>query len=146
MFIFYQKMNLTDLIEKLIGKWEGHHGKGIYKEEWIRTGDQELSGNAHFIKEGKIVNTEILKLINNINGVFYIADVSHNPKPVSFRLSGSDEMSVVFENAAHDFPQKITYTFTDEDTLTAVIESLNAADKRKFTYELKKIKSQMDKK
>lgn len=136
-------MNLSDLFEKLTGAWEGQHGNGIYKEDWTRTGDQELSGKANFIKDNKIVNQEILKLISNINGVFYIADVSHNPEPVSFKLSNTDEKSVVFENPEHDFPQKITYTFSDEDSLTAVIESLSENDKRKFTYELKRIKLQL---
>lgn len=134
-------MNLQELMETLIGIWEGPFGKGLYHEEWHKTSNNELSGKGYIIKENQNSNAEILKLIQNEKGVFYIADVSHNPGPVSFRLSDLSDNIAVFENPEHDFPQKITYSFSDFDSLTAVIESLNEADTRKFIYDLKRIKS-----
>jgi hypothetical protein len=42
------------------------------------------------------------------DGIFYIAQPQGNP-PTEFRLTESLGNRVVFENKAHDFPQRIVY-------------------------------------
>ncbi|MBV6478625.1 MAG: hypothetical protein HGGPFJEG_01380 [Ignavibacteria bacterium] len=133
-------MKPLDLFELLIGVWEGQLESGIYHEEWIRINDNELSGNAFVVKENVKHNTELLRLIKNDTGIFYIADVSHNPAPVSFKLAALSDNVAVFENPLHDFPQKITYTFIDDNNLTAVIEAINDERKKAFRFELTRVK------
>ncbi|MDQ3022199.1 MAG: DUF6265 family protein [Bacteroidota bacterium] len=133
------KVNTLSRLEWLIGEWEGIQGTGIYHEEWERVNDTEFKGKAYFIKKGEIINPEKLKLHSDNYEIYYIADVSHNPNPVSFRMTEIEENIVVFENPEHDFPQKITYIKKEQDSLLAIIEATNNDKTKKVEFNLKKI-------
>lgn len=131
--------NNLDRINWLIGQWEGIQGPGIYHEEWNKASESELKGKAYLIKKGEIVNTEILSIRENATGIFYIADVSHNPSPVSFKLTNLTDCSFIFENPEHDFPQKITYENKDNQFLYAAVEAVMNGKIKKIEYNLKRI-------
>jgi len=133
-------MNHGKIFGRFTGSWEGIHGNGIYVEEWTRINECELSGVAYVKSEGKITGSEKLMLKSDGDHLYYIADVKHNPAPVFFKLAYCDDSKVVFENREHEFPQKITYLFNSADSLTAVIESVDPVDKRKFTFDLNRVK------
>ena len=123
----------------LIGQWEGIQGAGIYHEEWKNVSESELKGKAYMIKKGEIVNVEILNIHLNETGIFYTADVSHNPSPVSFKLTNLSDNSFVFENPEHDFPQKISYENKDNQFLFATVEAVKNGKIKKIEYNLKRI-------
>lgn len=125
--------------EWLIGQWEGVHGQGVYHEQWEKMNDGELKGRAYMIMRGEIKNVEILRLHSDEKEIYYTADVSHNPKPVSFKLTYSSETTSIFENLQHDFPKKITYEKRDNDSLLAIIEGLKNDKIRRVEFYLKKI-------
>lgn len=123
----------------LIGKWEGKHGDGVYHEEWWSETGGQIHGSAYISKNGSIGETEILKL-HLVNGIpAYTADVKHNPKPVSFLLTFSDEHIFVFENPQHDFPQKITYERINDNSLIATIEAISNEAVKQVKFMLNKI-------
>lgn len=126
--------NIDNRIKWILGTWEGIHGNGIYHEEWKEVSQNELIGKAYLIRKGEIVNPEKLKLHCDESGIFYTADVAHNPKPVSFRLTQLEEGKMVFENPEHDFPKKITYIKEADNSLRAIVE----AGSKSFEYRLKK--------
>ncbi|MBK8982323.1 MAG: hypothetical protein IPM38_08390 [Ignavibacteria bacterium] len=123
----------------LIGQWEGIQGNGIYHEEWSADGENKLTGKAYFISKGELSNPEKLSIVCGEDGVCYIADVSHNTGPVSFRMTKSNDTLFVFENPEHDFPQKITYEKISENELTAIIEGDSKGRSKKISFHLKKI-------
>ena len=133
-----QIINLNNL-NWLAGQWEGIQGNGINHEEWEIINEYELKGKAYMIKKGEIINVEMLKLHSDETGIYYTADVSHNPAPVSFKLTLQNGNTFVFENPAHDFPQKITYEKKEENTLAATVEATINGKTRKIEYLLKKI-------
>ena len=58
------------------------------------------------------------------------------PAPLAdlvFRLVAREAASATFENAAHDYPQRITYA-RDGDTLTATISLLDGSKARRWVY------------
>ena len=123
----------------LIGQWEGIQGAGIYHEEWKNVSESELKGKAYMIKKGEIVNVEILNIHVNETGISYTADVSHNPSPVSFKLTNLSDNSFIFENPEHDFPQKISYENKDNQFLFATVEAVKNGKIKKIEYNLKRI-------
>lgn len=123
-----------DKLKWLEGQWEGIQDNGIYHEEWETDSDGMMNGRAYLIKKGEISNPEKLKLHADENGIYYTAEVSHNPGPVTFRLTYSDENKFVFENPQHDFPKMITYERKDANNLVATIEE----GKKKFEFKLMK--------
>ena len=133
-----EKYNLKKF-ERLNGQWEGIQGSGIYHEEWNLKSENELTGKAYMIRSGEILNTEILKIHENPDGIFYTAEVSHNVTPVSFKLTFQDENSFVFENPEHDFPKKITYEFENINKLKATVEATNKEKKKKIEFNLRRI-------
>ncbi len=134
-------MNNRDLnkLQWLLGQWEGIQGQGIYHEEWEMINDNEFSGKAYLIRKGEISNPEKLSLHCDDTGIYYTADVSHNPKPVSFKLTGAEDSTLVFENPEHDFPKKITYEQKESDSFRAVIEATTNGKTRKSEFVLKRI-------
>ncbi len=126
-------------LEWLIGQWEGVQGAGVYHESWEKISDTKFNGRAYMIMKGEIKNVEILKLHEDGNEIYYIADASHNPAPVSFKLTDHDETSFTFENPKHDFPQKITYEKKENNSLLATIEGIKNGKLRNAEFNLKKV-------
>ena len=125
-------------LQWLSGQWEGIQGSGIYHEEWEIANENEMKGRAYMIKKGEISNVEKLKIQKDGDKIFYIADVGHNPQPVSFEMTYSDDSKFVFENPLHDFPKKITYERKD-NALLATIEAEENGKLKKFEFDLKLI-------
>ncbi len=123
----------------LIGQWEGIHGNGIYHEEWQKQDEFELKGKAYMILKGEIKNVEKLRIHSDETGTYYTADVSHNPAPVSFKLTSQSGNIFIFENPEHDFPQKITYSRQENDSLLATVEAAKNGKARRIQYNLKKV-------
>ncbi len=126
-------------LEWLLGQWEGDQGTGVYHEEWGKVSEKEFRGKAYLIKNSEITNQEKLKLYTDDTWVYFVADVSHNPDPVSFKMTGMENSKVVFENPQHNFPQKITYEKIGSDSLLAVIEAEIDGILKRIEFSLKKL-------
>lgn len=110
-----------DELAWLEGDWYRATRSGEAIERWRRDGDG-LSGEGLVVRDGRTALTESLLLVEMAGEVFYIAKPPENPYPVAFRLVSRDDGAFVFENTTHDFPQRIIYRRTGEDTMTAAIE------------------------
>lgn len=97
-------------LEWLQGTWQrealppGRSGD----EVWQREGDA-LVGVGSSYRDGVLRFREQLRIVQEGGEVFYVADVPDNPAPVKFRQTQQQGQSVIFENPAHDFPQRIAY-------------------------------------
>ncbi len=105
----------------IVDSWVSAEGESRSYEEWKKTGDNLFEGSSRTVKNGEVTFSESLKIENTAEGIFYIADVKHNPAPVKFRLTSVSDTSAVFENPEHDFPKKISYML-EEGNLHAFIE------------------------
>ena len=115
-----QKSDMQKLLW-IADSWVSVSGETTSYEEWKVINDDLFEGGSKTIKDGKVIFSESLKIENSAEGIFYVADVSHNPAPVKFKLVSITDTSAVFENPLHDFPQKITYV-QEEGNLHAFIE------------------------
>ena len=76
---------------------------------------------------------EFLRLHGGADGgVSYLAQPGGGA-PVAFRLVRHDAASAIFENPAHDYPQRITYA-REGDTLTATISLIDGSNARRWVY------------
>lgn len=114
-------LNALDELAWLEGEWHRTSGGGEAIERWQRNGDG-LVGEGLVIRGDETSSVESLLLVEMAGEVFYIAKPRQNPYPVAFRLVSREDGAFVFENAAHDFPQRITYRRNGDDAMTAVIE------------------------
>lgn len=127
------------MLEWLIGQWEGIHEAGNYHESWEKINDHEFKGRAYMLIKGEIKDVENLELHFIGNEIYYAAEVSHNPAPVSFRMTNYHDTLFTFENPTHDFPQKITYEKKEPDSLIATIEGLKKNEMSRIEFNLKKV-------
>jgi hypothetical protein len=126
-----------DSLYWMLGEWQQDHGKKITTETWTKLSPSTYEGFGQTVlkSEDKITFIESLRIIEMSGEVFYLAKVSHNEFPISFKLSECSNNSVVFENANHDFPQKIVYQLSKDGLILTVTVSNND---RQFTVEYKK--------
>lgn len=81
-------------------------------EQWSKSGDYEMKGQATTKQNGDTVYVERITLLIKENAIYYVADVPQNKQPVYFKLTSITGNGFVCENPEHDFPKKITYQLT----------------------------------
>ena len=116
-----QNVNEMQKLLWIVDKWRASEGDKISVEEWVKASNELYTGSSTTHVKGEEVFRETLKIENTADGIFYVADVPHNPAPVKFMLTGVTDTSAVFENPEHDFPKKITYV-NETGNLHAFIE------------------------
>ena len=126
----------------LIGTWENKTSRGSVYETWTKVNDNELLGKSYMLKEKDTVVFENVQLIQKDNNLFYIPVVKNqnNNLPVSFSLKKISDTEMIFENPVHDFPQVISYTKINADSLVAEISGMKNGQLRKQSFPMKRIK------
>ena len=97
----------------IVDHWIATDGESKSYEHWEKTNETLFTGGSETIKNGDTVFSEKLKIELIDGNIYYIADVSHNPAPVKFKLTKLTDSEAVFENPEHDFPKKISYKQVD---------------------------------
>ncbi|MEO8513375.1 MAG: DUF6265 family protein [Ignavibacteria bacterium] len=116
-----QEKTDMDKLLWIVDSWVSTDGESKSYEEWKKTDDNLYEGGSKTVKNGDIIFMESLRIERTSEGIFYVADVKHNPKPVRFKLTDVSDTLAVFENPEHDFPKKITY-MNENGNLHAFIE------------------------
>lgn len=103
------------------GCWELTRGPRHTVEQWTAPEGGTLLGVSRTVAGGKTVEYEFLIIREREGGLEYVAKPSGQPEAV-FPAARVSATEVVFENAAHDFPQRIIYRKTPDNGLAARIE------------------------
>lgn len=108
-------------MEWVIGDWQNLSKDGDLYESWTKKDDSTFAGKSFMIVNKDTVYSEkvILELRNN--DLNYVVSVS-DQQPVSFKFTVVDKGEIIFENKAHDFPQRVIYKEIKPDSLYARIE------------------------
>jgi hypothetical protein len=86
-------------------------GKALV-EQWNKSGDYEMRGQATTTQNGDTVYVERITLLTKDSYIYYVADVPQNKQPIYFKLTSITATGFVCENPEHDFPKKISYELT----------------------------------
>jgi Domain of unknown function (DUF6265) len=105
----------------MAGTWGGVKD-GVENEEcWTAPRGGALLGMHRDVRAGRMVGFEFLRIQTEKDGLTYWASPG-GETPTPFRLKERGARRVVFENPAHDFPQRILYWLGDDGKLNARIE------------------------
>jgi hypothetical protein len=128
--------NVTiDRVKWLQGCWQMMRGDATVEEQWMAPRGGTMLGMGRTERGGKTGEYELV-LIKEEGGVLaYEAHPSGQPSATFLSTTASDT-SVVFENAKHDFPQRVGYQREGTDGLQAWIEGeINGQPRRvDFAY------------
>jgi hypothetical protein len=105
----------------LEGAWVGESDGVAMEEHWTSVAGGALLGMHRDVAERRMSSFEFLRIQTTPEGTFYFAS-PRSASPVAFKMIESSARSVVFENKAHDFPQRIRYELEPQDILHARVE------------------------
>ena len=125
----------------LIGNW-GHTSKeGSLTETWVKANDSVYKGETYFVVGGKdTVFSEKVDLIQENDKLAYIVTVpgQNNEKPVRFDMTSISDTTIIFENPAHDYPNKIVYNKIGNDSVVAEIFGIQKGKPATEKFAMKK--------
>lgn len=106
----------------MAGCWNGDAGRGrIIAESWTPPTVNVMLGTTRYLAADRTVSWEFT-LIEADSGGITMTPHPRGQAPTPFRLTRLAPDTAVFENPAHDFPQRIVYRRA-ADTLIARIEA-----------------------
>ncbi|MCX7359846.1 MAG: DUF6265 family protein [Alphaproteobacteria bacterium] len=113
-----------------------------FTEVWIAPPGPVMFGYAYHEGEGAFQGWEQMRIERDDGGTYFVA-MPNGGAPVRFRwddilIRMSDNptwngWSAAFENAEHDYPQRISYRRTGNE-LTATISRIDGTDRISFVY------------
>lgn len=111
----------VDQLAWLSGCWQRAHPDGRTEEHWMAPLGGTMLGMSRTVRGGSTREYEFLQVREVDGALAYIARPSGQAE-ATFRVKTIAAGEVVFEDPAHDFPQRIIYRRGSEATLTARIE------------------------
>jgi hypothetical protein len=120
------------------GCWSMAAGPMTIDEQWSKPAAETLLGASRTMKQGRTVFHEFMRIEQQGTEVTYTPRIGTSAKPVTFRLIKQTADEVVFENAAHDFPQRIIYRKT-AGGLHARIEGVDKGKPRSEDFPYKRV-------
>ncbi|QEE50169.1 hypothetical protein FUA48_11445 [Flavobacterium alkalisoli] len=108
----------------LLGEWGSVSEEGELTERWKKENDSVYKGESYFVINSKdTVFAEKADLVEANGKLTYIVTVpgQNNEQPVGFEMTAATDAQIVFENPAHDYPNKIVYNKISADSIMAEI-------------------------
>ena len=116
-----EKPSINDF-KWLEGKWAGTSKDLNSFEEWQPLEGNLLEGVGGGMSGTDTVFSEKIKIEQRGEDIFYSVAVEGNDASVGFKFTGYKNDSIIFENPAHDFPQRVVYYRTSNDKLYACVD------------------------
>ena len=126
-------------LDWMIGNWVQEAAAGTVRETWETAGPGTLSGIGRTERPGRPVFEERMTIQATSGGATFTAKLPGQP-PTSFALQSHQSGMVVFENKAHDFPQRVIYRRCGRD-LCARIEGVIGGKAAAESWRYKRVRS-----
>ena len=124
----------------LAGTWSFEKDGRVITEHWLAPTANMMIGVSQTVANGKTIDYEFVLIRQEATGeIFYVAKPSGQPE-ASFKVVRATEKEAIFENPAHDFPQRISYTLQPEGGLLAVIEGAKGSKARRTEFHYRRVK------
>lgn len=113
----------------MTGCWVTQAGKVTIEEQWNKPAGGQMMGISRTIRDGKVAFSEFMRIDTKGAAIVYTPRIGTRAAAVEFMLTSQTATEVVFENPAHDFPQRILYR-KDGDGLFARIDGVSQGKAR----------------
>jgi hypothetical protein len=124
-------------LQWLAGCWASERGEPGSGEQWTTPAGGTMLGTSRTIKGGRTIEYEFVVIREDAErSLAYVAHPSGQAM-TAFALAKLGDREVTFENAAHDFPQRIGYRLeANGKTLLAWIEGARDGRPRRIEFPL----------
>jgi hypothetical protein len=122
----------------LHGCWHSSQSGREVTEHWMKPAGKTMLGVNHTIADGKTIAYEFMRIVEEENGeVFFVATPS-GQKETRFKLVKVSNREAVFENPAHDFPQRVIYRLQEDCSLLGRIEGTSRGKEQAIDFTMQK--------
>ena len=127
-----------DRVAWLQGCWELSSGNRIVEEQWTRPRGGIMLGVGRTTRDGRLVEYETVVLREQEGRLAYEAHPSGQESAVFLSTEVTDSR-VLFENPAHDFPQRVGYERPSPDALSAWVEGSVKGQSRRIDFPYRRV-------
>lgn len=121
------------------GCWRAEGGEAGSGEHWLPLAGQTLIGVSRTVRQGRTVDFEFMQIRPLADGrIVFAAQPKGRPETL-FTLQPGAPREAVFENAAHDFPQRVIYRLEDGGRLRARIEGQRDGRLRGIDFPMQRV-------
>ena len=125
---------ITDL-SWIAGHWQtAPGGRRQVEEHWTGVAGGTMMGMSRTVAGDKTVEFEYVRIEQRADGIYYVAHPKARCPGTDFKLTKASATEAVFENAQHDFPKRIIYRKTADDSLTASIDGGEGTKAMSFAF------------
>lgn len=122
----------------LSGCWRPEGAENGSIEAWLAPAGGSMLGVSRTVKAGKTVAHEFMRIHALADGALAFTAKPSNQSEATFPVVRIGKQEIVFENKAHDFPQRIIYRLTAPGKLAARIEGIRDGKERGIDYPMTK--------
>jgi hypothetical protein len=123
----------------MAGCWQGGDAQTALEENWMRPGGGTMMGTSRVLAGGKAVFSEFVEVAEKPTGLVITVALGIGKPGVPFTRIAAGPDEVVFENPAHDFPQRIRYRKQSDTSVTARIEGIEKGQAKGEDYPFRKV-------
>lgn len=130
----------VDSLAWLAGTWRSERNGREVTEQWMAPGGGTMLGVSRTVAKGATVDHEFIVIRADEDGdLVYVAKPARQPE-VAFKLVRVSAHEAVFENPAHDFPQRIIYVLQADGSLLAAIEGAKGGKTQRVEFPYQRVK------
>jgi hypothetical protein len=127
----------------LAGCWVGSSAGTTVEEQWMRPAGGMMLGMSRTVSGDSVRTWETMQIREEGGRLVFTARPSGQPE-ASFGSTEITATGVVFENAAHDFPQRVIYRRAGADSLQARIEGMRGGRPRGMDFPMRRTRCAAD--
>ena len=127
-----------DRVAWLQGCWTSVTLQRTVEEQWMAPRGGAMLGMGRTVRNSALVEYELVLLREQEGSLVYQAHPSGQPS-AAFPLRDFTDTSVLFENAEHDFPQRVGYRRDGPDAMLAWIEGTRNGQLRRVEFAYRRV-------
>lgn len=122
----------------LAGCWSYEGAEPGSLEQWTAPAGGTMLGVSRTVRDGTTKQWEFVRIVEGDDGTLAYIALPSGQKEAAFPAIEAGPSRVVFENKAHDFPQRVGYELVSPGKISAWIEGTVDAKPRRSTWDLRK--------
>ena len=121
------------------GCWKAANAETGSEEYWMPAAGDTMLGMGRTVKQGKTVTHEFMQIRVGADGVLSFVAHPAGQRTAAFAMLRMSDNEVVFENAQHDFPQRVAYKLEADGRLAARIEGMRNGSLRVIDFPMSRV-------
>lgn len=123
----------------LAGCWQAEGGEAGSVEQWMAPAGGAMLGMSRTVRRGRMVTHEFMQIREAAGGGIEFHARPAGQAPDTFAAVRVSATEVVFENAGHDFPQRVVYAADGPAKLQARIEGTDKGRERVVRFPMARV-------